>query len=143
MEKSSLKQTERDILHVCNGIATMLIEKNRVYGDSALSPQRIFSRSNTIEQLKVRIDDKLSRLANMVGDDDVMGEDVVRDLQGYLVLLQIARMRKAEEAKANNGGEDLSRAKREMDKLGGDNAAVPNMDTITARPGLPHKLSVA
>jgi hypothetical protein len=76
-----------DILDECLEIATMLIEKNRAYGNSALAPVRIFSRASSEEQLLVRIDDKLSRLAR----GSAAGEDVVADLIGYLVLLRIAR----------------------------------------------------
>lgn len=76
-----------DILDECLGIATMLIEKNRAYGNSALKPVRIFSQASSEEQLLVRIDDKLSRLAR----GSAAGEDVVADLIGYLVLLRIAR----------------------------------------------------
>jgi hypothetical protein len=76
-----------DILDECLEIATMLIEKNRAYGNSALKPVRIFSRASSEEQLLVRIDDKLSRLAR----GSAAGEDVVADLIGYLVLLRIAR----------------------------------------------------
>jgi hypothetical protein len=70
-----------------DALGTMLIEKNRAYGNSALDPVRVFSRATPIEQLLVRIDDKLSRLAR--GSD--AGEDVELDLVGYLVLLRIAR----------------------------------------------------
>lgn len=76
-----------DILDECLGIAEMLIEKNRAYGNSALKPVRIFSRASSEEQLLVRIDDKLSRLAR----GSAAGEDVVADLIGYLILLRIAR----------------------------------------------------
>jgi hypothetical protein len=68
-------------------IESMLVEKNAAYGNSALEPVRVFSRASTEEQLLVRIDDKLSRLARGAA----AGEDVVRDLVGYLVLLLIAR----------------------------------------------------
>ena len=78
-------ETELLIESVCNGIKRMLIEKNRAYGDSALNPVRIFSRSDGAEQLRVRIDDKLSRIQK--GDPDAFGEDVYRDLVGYLILL--------------------------------------------------------
>ena len=71
-------------------IADMLIEKNRKYGDSALSPKRVFSKAGAAEQIRVRIDDKLSRMANQQSDED---EDVVKDLIGYLVLLRIATKR--------------------------------------------------
>lgn len=69
-------------------IETLLLEKNRKYGDSALNPCRIFSKADTVEQIKVRIDDKLKRLQNEQNDED---EDVVKDLVGYLVLLMIAK----------------------------------------------------
>jgi len=69
----------------------MLYYKNKAYGNSALEPIRIFSRSDTIEQLKVRIDDKLSRIGNMDGDIDAAnGFDQLNDLIGYLILLRIA-----------------------------------------------------
>lgn len=71
----------------CEAIAKFLIEKNNKYGSSALSPIRIFSKADTIEQLKVRIDDKLNRLLNF--NDSVEDEDVIRDLIGYLILLEI------------------------------------------------------
>lgn len=70
-------------------IADMLTEKNRAYGNSALDPIRCFSRADTTEQIKVRIDDKLSRIQR--GQE--MNEDVVKDLLGYLVLLRIAQKR--------------------------------------------------
>lgn len=64
-----------------------LIIKNRKYGNSALEPKRVFSKASAKEQLLVRIDDKLSRIANESLDED---EDVVLDLIGYLVLYKIA-----------------------------------------------------
>jgi hypothetical protein len=65
----------------------MLVAKNKAYGNSALSPIRKFSKASSVEQILVRIDDKLSRLAR----GQSAGEDVEKDLIGYLVLLQIAR----------------------------------------------------
>ena len=70
-------------------VRTMLQEKNAAYGDSALSPVRVFSRASAVEQLLVRIDDKLSRLQR----GSAAGEDVECDLLGYLILLRIARRR--------------------------------------------------
>lgn len=67
-------------------IGNTLIEKNKAYGNSALNPVRVFSKADTVEQLKVRIDDKLSRIAR--GSD--AGEDTLLDLVGYLVLLEVA-----------------------------------------------------
>ena len=72
----------------CNAIKAMLLDKNARYGDSAMQPRRIFSRADHLEQLKVRIDDKLSRIATMGPDSE--DEDTVLDLLGYLVLYRIA-----------------------------------------------------
>jgi len=76
----------QQIMDECVALASMLIEKNAAYGDSALNPVRVFSRADPVEQLRVRIDDKLSRLMR----GSAAGEDVVLDLLGYLVLLRIA-----------------------------------------------------
>jgi hypothetical protein len=86
---SKVEQTQIDIATTCDVIKALLLEKNRKYGDSALNPVRIFSQSDSMEQIRVRIDDKLSRLRNQQSDED---EDVIDDLIGYLVLLKVAQM---------------------------------------------------
>jgi hypothetical protein len=71
----------------CDSIKDMLLEKNKAYGNSAISPLRIMSRAGTLEQIRVRIDDKLSRMSR----GSAAGEDAEKDLIGYLVLLRVAR----------------------------------------------------
>lgn len=83
-----MSDSQRLITEVCYEIQEMLLEKNRRYGDSALNPVRIFSKANPLEQIRVRLDDKLSRLASAQNDDD---EDVILDLVGYLVLYRVAQ----------------------------------------------------
>ena len=80
--------TEEKIKAACLEIQDLLVEKNRKYGDSALNPMRIFSKADTQEQIKVRIDDKLNRIINQQSDDI---EDSVLDLIGYLILLKISK----------------------------------------------------
>jgi hypothetical protein len=80
---------ESEVRNVLQEIGDMLIEKNRAYGNSALDPVRIFSKASNVEQILVRIDDKLSRLAR----GSAAGEDVEWDLLGYLVILRVARRR--------------------------------------------------
>jgi len=80
--------TEEKITIACEEIKSLLIEKNRKYGDSAMNPSRIFSKADSKEQLKVRIDDKLNRIMNQQSDDT---EDSVMDLIGYLILLKISK----------------------------------------------------
>jgi len=82
------KETEESISRVVSEIETMLIAKNRAYGDSALEPVRVFSKAENIEQLYVRIDDKLSRVKR---GHEYPGDDTISDLIGYLVLLLIAK----------------------------------------------------
>jgi hypothetical protein len=80
---------EQKIRKVLKELAELLIQKNKKYGNSALEPIRIFSNANPIEQLKIRIDDKLSRVSQGFGEDP--DEDTLLDLMGYLVLLRIAQ----------------------------------------------------
>ena len=80
-------QTESEISDICEEIKELLIIKNRSYGNSALDPVRIFSKSDNREQLRVRIDDKLSRFAR---GGEYPGDNDIDDLIGYLVLLKVA-----------------------------------------------------
>jgi hypothetical protein len=83
-----IMNTEKLIESVCSDIQQMLIKKNRAYGDSALDPVRIFSKSDAVEQIYVRIDDKLSRVKR---GHEYPGDDTIKDLVGYLVLLLVAK----------------------------------------------------
>ncbi len=69
----------------CDDLADLLVSKNRKYGASIFQPARILSKASTVEQILVRIDDKLSRLVHGEPGD----EDVYLDLTGYLVILLI------------------------------------------------------
>ena len=88
--------TQTDIARICDNIKNLLLEKNMKYGDSALSPVRVMSQSSPVEQILVRIDDKLSRISrgNLLTDD----EDVINDLIGYFILLKIALERDVQAA---------------------------------------------
>lgn len=90
-DKSDIVTFEDVLGSVINDIKSMLISKNKSYGNSALKPCRIFSKANTEEQLKVRIDDKLNRI--MKGKE-YAGEDTINDLIGYLILLKINEKQK-------------------------------------------------
>jgi len=84
-----IDDTSKEIAVKCDELKNLLISKNLKYGDSALNPARIFSTSSSIEQIKVRIDDKINRIkqgGTFMSDD----EDTITDLAGYLILLRIA-----------------------------------------------------
>jgi hypothetical protein len=77
-----------DIIRECDEIRELLLAKNEAYGNSALQPLRLFSQADPVEQIRVRIDDKLSRIHHrgvFSGDEDTLG-----DLIGYLILLKVA-----------------------------------------------------
>lgn len=89
MEQETRALTTADrIREKCDDLRGLLLSKNERYNDSALNPVRIFSQADTAEQLRVRIDDKLSRLLH--GADEWDDEDTLMDLAGYLILLMIA-----------------------------------------------------
>lgn len=80
--------TQFEIHQVCKEIADFLCAKNEAYGNSAIKPLRVFSKADPLEQLNVRIDDKLNRFLQghkYPGDNDEM------DLIGYLILKQVAK----------------------------------------------------
>ena len=69
-------------------VINLLAEKNEQYGDSAFDPIRFFSDLGPDAGLRVRIDDKLSRL--MRGNDTIESDiDVIEDLIGYFILLRL------------------------------------------------------
>ena len=81
--------TKELIKEKCKEIESLLLEKNKAYGDSALIPANIFSHLTAVEAIKIRIDDKLKRIENKGISDET--EDTVMDLAGYLILLMIAK----------------------------------------------------
>ena len=106
-----MTQTQLEIASICDDIKNLLLGKNARYGDSAINPSRIFSKASPVEQILVRLDDKLSRIdkgIGLVAND----EDVINDLIGYLVLLKIAQKRERWD------GTDIEPATHAVDEVG-------------------------
>ena len=81
-------ETQAAIAAECDAIKAMLLAKNKSYGNSFAEPVGIFAQGlSPEEQVRVRIDDKLARIAK--GDPSFGDEDTVLDLIGYLVLLRV------------------------------------------------------
>lgn len=80
--------TQDKIRAIGKEVIDLLIEKNESYGDSALQPANIFAKGDAVENLCARIDDKLMRIKSQ--GISGYGEDNVKDLIGYLILLKIA-----------------------------------------------------
>ncbi|MDQ3023232.1 MAG: hypothetical protein M3R04_02425 [bacterium] len=72
-------------VHFLARVADTLREKNKAYGDSASNPVRIFSKADAAEGIRIRLDDKISRLAR--GSEFLEQEDVLLDMAGYIALL--------------------------------------------------------
>lgn len=83
--EEKLTEFDKGVIAVLDEIKTMLMAKNRKYGNSATNPVRAFSKADPREQIKVRIDDKISRLVRSVNKEE--DEDVCVDLIGYLTIL--------------------------------------------------------
>jgi len=73
---------------VSSQVIKLLKEKNRAYGNTALSPTNIFSKLESTEAICARIDDKLARIKNKGITDKT--EDSIDDLIGYLFLLKMS-----------------------------------------------------
>ena len=80
--------TKKKIQLKCAELEDLLIQKNNAYGDSALNPVGIFSSLKASEAIKIRLDDKLKRIANVGLNDET--EDTLMDCVGYMILLMIA-----------------------------------------------------
>lgn len=76
--------TTRDqIVKVGEGLTSLLLYKNSKYGDTALNPLNVMSKSPALEKLLIRCDDKISRIKN----SDVLRKNDICDLLGYLTLI--------------------------------------------------------
>ena len=83
-----MEEIQKKIKEVGKEVTNFLLKKNKQYGNSVFEPLAIFSKGIPQDSLRVRIDDKLSRL--MRGNDSIeQDEDIVKDLIGYLILLLI------------------------------------------------------
>tara|TARA_R100000781_G_scaffold109155_1_gene73966 strand:+ start:249 stop:623 length:375 start_codon:yes stop_codon:yes gene_type:complete len=80
--------TKEKIQFKCAELEDLLIRKNDAYGDSALNPVGIFSSLKASEAIRIRLDDKLKRIANVGLNDET--EDTLMDCAGYMILLMIA-----------------------------------------------------
>ena len=78
---------QETICEVCHEIAAFLVRKNGDYGNSFADPVGIFSKLSPLDQLNVRIDDKLKRIKN-AGEKN-FNEDTELDLVGYLILKRV------------------------------------------------------
>ena len=77
------------IIAACDELKLLLLSKNESYGNSAAKPVRIFSKADPIEQINIRMDDKLSRLMR---GSEYPGDDTELDLAGYIILKRAIKL---------------------------------------------------
>lgn len=77
---------QEQIAATFDGIRDLVLTKNDRYKNSALDPVRIFSLEPNDVGIRVRLDDKLSRIQRT----DSLRKNDVADLIGYLVLLCVS-----------------------------------------------------
>lgn len=77
---------QEEIKEKCNEIRDLLIDKNISYGNSAFDRGVLFD-IDPIHAIQARINDKMNRIIN---NQSYKNEDDLKDLTGYLILLQIA-----------------------------------------------------
>lgn len=77
--------TQQKIDRLFFNFSEFLKEKNKRYGDSAISPLQIFSKVSADNQICNRLDDKLNRIKNSTE----LKKNDIADLFGYTALLMI------------------------------------------------------
>lgn len=70
---------------VLNSIKNVLIEKNKRYGNAGLEPLGVFYKGDAENSIKIRLDDKLSRIKN----SKTLRKNDLYDLLGYCILYLI------------------------------------------------------
>ncbi len=91
------------ITKACEEMRDMLLAKNKAYGDSAADPVRVFSKADPLEQINIRMDDKLSRL---IRGKTFEQEDTEFDLEGYMALKRAIKIRSAQTTILSGGTND-------------------------------------
>lgn len=100
MKAFTQDEVQQLISSECAFLAAHLISKNKAYGNSFADPVNIFSKCSPMEQMNVRLDDKIKRLLNR--DHEAkrkIKEDTVLDLAGYLILKRVLAKMIREEQK--------------------------------------------
>ena len=76
------------IEEILDSMTELLLYKNRMYGDSALNPRKVFYKGNSTNSILIRLDDKISRIQN--NERDIPRVNDVCDIIGYCTLLLVS-----------------------------------------------------
>lgn len=84
-KKEALTDFETKKKEVLTAICKVLVTKNQRYGNSALSPTKIFYKGNKSDAILIRLNDKMSRVQN----SQELRKNDLYDIVGYLFLYRI------------------------------------------------------
>jgi hypothetical protein len=89
--EQQLESTRKRIEQAGTSLTKLVMEKNRLYGDSVFYPLGIFTKhvgayNSAIDNILVRLDDKLGR----VGNSPSLRKNDIADIVGYLILLSVS-----------------------------------------------------
>ena len=80
--------TQRKIREITDAMKDLLLYKNNKYGDSAISPKKVFYKGDSTNSILIRLDDKIGRV--MANTEDKPRVNDVCDIIGYCTLLLIS-----------------------------------------------------
>lgn len=85
-KNKSFTDSQKKIAAVCDSMKDLLLYKNEKYGDSALNPNNVFYKGDSVNSIRIRLDDKIGRVKN---SQETRINDVA-DVVGYCVLLLVS-----------------------------------------------------
>lgn len=88
MKEALYTDTQQKLIDVLDGMKSLLLYKNRKYGDSAINPKKIFYKGDSTNSILIRLDDKIGRV--MSNPDDKPRVNDVADIIGYCTLLLVS-----------------------------------------------------
>lgn len=80
--------TQRKIREITEAMKDLLLYKNNKYGDSAISPKKVFYKGDSTNSILIRLDDKIGRVMSNTEDKPRVND--VCDIIGYCTLLLIS-----------------------------------------------------
>lgn len=85
---SEMTGTQQEICNIMDAMKDLLLYKNQKYGDSAINPNNIFYKGDSMNSILIRLDDKIGRIKS--NPDTTPRTNDVADVIGYCTLLLIS-----------------------------------------------------
>ncbi len=88
----NVEDVKKMISNECDFVKGLLTMKNSQYGNAYFQPLYVLSKASPDERMKIRIEEKLSRLKRILDSDEekeVLSEDQILDVIGTLMMMRI------------------------------------------------------